>query len=52
MFGEISDTNDFEDWIKCVKQKEKARHIQFMKIPLILYVFQLESNTNFKMKQP
>lgn len=39
MFGEISDTNDFEDQIRCVKQEEKARCIQFMKILLILYVF-------------
>jgi hypothetical protein len=44
MFGEIFDTNDFEDWIRCVRQEEKAKHIQFMKIPMIPYVFQLDTN--------
>ncbi len=46
MFGEISNTDDFEDQIRCVGQKEEHKHKQFMNGLLILDVFQLESNVN------
>ncbi len=46
MFGEILDTSDFEDWIRCIYEEDEHRCEQFMNDLLILDVFQLESCAN------
>lgn len=43
MFGELSNSNDFEDWMRCVAKDEDARNRAFPRKQLedYLVVFQI-----------
>jgi hypothetical protein len=44
LFGKTSNSNDYEDWIRCVEQDEHMRNVQFTfeKYSPIFDVFDLD----------
>jgi hypothetical protein len=49
MFGDITEYEDYEDWIRCVAKDEKRRNEQFLNVRSVQVsnVFQLNASTKF-----